>query len=267
MGLSKVTKFSLNAQNRLIEQDKWRVRVPKVVDAFASEIQEVENASYDVYTKCGVYTAHDAQLDVVGLMVGEARQGRADEVYRVAILARIQLNVGGGEPNTIINAIKQWMNPTIVDFSEPSPAYFTLFIQSSINIPNIAAIVKEISPAGVGSSVSTLPDDLIPLIVAEVRGVPAELGVQDNPLPASLDEYAISAADTLNIAAIGVQTFLSDSVLAEVYLTKSTLGIIFDGVPYEYDLGNGDTLDLKLIDANEDYTISDFGGRLAEVRT
>jgi hypothetical protein len=266
MGLSKVTNFSVNAKARLMEQDKGRLRVPELINAFASEIQEVENAMSDVYTKCGIYTANNTQLDVVGAIVGEARVGRSDEVYRIAIIARIKLNIGAGEPNTIIDAIKQWMNPTVVDFSEPYPAYFSVFIQSSINISSIASLVKEISPAGVGSTVSTMPDGLIPLIVAEVRGTPADFDIQANPLPAALDQYAVSVTDTLEISDMEAQGFLDGSILAEVYLTKVFLDINFGGTLYEYDIGNGDILDLKLINANEDYAISDFGGRLSEVR-
>jgi hypothetical protein len=266
MQLVKATKFVFNAQNRLLEQDKQREKTVKLVTSVISEVQEVENAMYDVYTNCGVYTAIGAQLDVVGLLVGEARVGRIDEVYRTAILARIKLNVGGGEPDTIIDAIKQWMNPILINFTEPAPAYFTLFIQSAVNIPNIATIVKEISPAGVGSTVSTLPAGLKPLILSEVKGEPVDFEVQATPIPSALDDYHISVADSLAIEALGIFNFSQGGVLAEVYLTKSILTIEDGGVAYEYDLGNGDELDLKLINSNEDYTVSIFGGKLAEVR-
>ena len=266
MTLNKITKFVFNAQNRLIEQDKQRLNIPKLIGALVSEIQEVENAMFDVYTDCGVYTATGEQLNVVGLLVGESRVGRSDEVYRTAILARIKLNVGAGEPDTIIDAIKQWMNPSLIDFTEPAPAYFTLFVQSAVNIPNIATIVKEISPAGVGSLVSTLPAGLKPLILSEVKGEPNDFEVQATPLPSALDGYAVSAADMLIVESMSVFNFTHGGVLAEVYLTKSNLSIEFGGAPYDYDLGDGDILDLKLIDANEDYTVSIFGGRLAEVR-
>jgi len=267
MGLTKITNLISNAQNRMLEQDKERVNTKTIISTLVSEVQKAEDAMYDVYTKCGIYTAIGAQLDVVGLLVGEARVGRDDEVYRIAILARIKLNVGAGEPNTIIDSIKQWMNPTFIDFTEPAPAYFTLFIQSSVNISNIATIVKEISPAGVGSTVTTLPSGLPLLTLSEVKGEPVDFMVQATPLPSALDSYNVSAADNLSIEALGVYSFSAGGILAEVYLTKSFLNVDFGGALYEYDLGDGSQLDLKLINSNEDYTVSIFGGRLSEVRT
>ena len=266
MELVKATKFVFNAQNRLLEQDKQREKTTKLVASIVSEVQEVENAMYDVYTNCGVYTAIGAQLDVVGLLVGETRTGRTDDIYRTAILARIKLNVGGGEPDTIIDAIKQWMNPTLINFTEPAPAYFTLFIQSAINIPNIATIVKEISPSGVGSTVSTLPAGFKPLILSEVKGEPTDFFVQATPIPSALDNYNVSAGDNLIIEALGIFNFSSGGVLAEVYLTKSTFSINDGGILYDYDLGDGSELDLKLINSTEDYSVSIFGGKLSEVR-
>lgn len=264
MGLQKITNLVDKAQDRLIEQDKQRITTLSVVDAFVDEIQTVENSIFDVYTKRGMDTAIGAQLDVIGIIVGESRVGRSDDIYRIAIKARIKLNTGSGEPNTIIDAMKQFMNTDIVDFSEPYPAYFTLFIQTNINISNIASIVREISPTGVGSSVSTLPIGLIPFTLGTVRGEPADFEVQSLPLPSALNDYAISAIDTLQIEAMQVYSFNPNAGLGTVYLTKSSL--VLDDIGTEYDIGNGDTLELKLINANEDYTTSIFGGRLATVK-
>jgi hypothetical protein len=144
MSLTKITNFVDTGEDRLNQFHKDRISVKSVLSTFIAEVQQVEDAMFDVYTNCGIFTAISAQLDVVGLIVGELRSGRADDVYRIAILARIRLNIGAGEPNTIIDAIKQLMNPTIIDFTEPYPAYFSIFIQAAINIPNIASIVKEV---------------------------------------------------------------------------------------------------------------------------
>ncbi len=262
MSLEKINIFVKNALDRLIEQDKHKNTKTGLVKSFVSEQQKIEDAMYEVYTQFGIYTAIGAQLDVIGSLVGEVRRSTNDEIYRLAILARIQLNVGAGEPDTIINAIKQWMNPTVIDFREPIPAFFSMFIQSITDVKNIATIVQEIAPAGIDSLVTTLPSNLNPLILAEVKGEPDEFIVITN----TVDNYALSNSDILSVEAISTKSFSNKALLAEVYLTKSLLSVSTGGQNYDYDIGNGDILDLILTNINEDYVVSIFGGRLSEVR-
>ena len=270
MGLEKINNFAELAIDRLLQQDKERKSSQKLVTAFVSEIQNIEDSMFDVYSYRGIYTAIGAQLDIVGKIVGETRNGKNDTSYRIAILARIKLNVSAGEPNSIIDAIKQLMSPTMISFTEPYPAFFTVFIQSSINIPNIAAIIKEISPAGVGSSVITFPSGLIPFILAEVVGLPGDFGVQATSPSGLLDdleiEYAVGDPYLLDVSSMGVIEFIEGGGLAEVYLTTSTLTVDDAGTLYDFALDDSSLLEIKLINANEDYTISTFGGRLSEVR-
>ncbi len=263
MSLIKNNNFVKQAKDRLQQNDRDFLLNTELITTFVLETQEVEDAMYDTYVKCGIYTAIGAQLDIVGLLVGELRVGRSDELYRTAILARIQLNVGAGEPDTIINAIKQWMNPSRIDFSEPYPAYFTLFIQSLINIPNIATIIKEISPAGVGSTVSVLPSNLKPLTFGTAKGTPADFTIQYNPLPAAQDEYSLGEGDYLIIEAIQSDPISSEFGFGTAYLTKYLFGLNDNS---EYDVGNGDVLQLKTINSADDYSISIFGGRFATVK-
>lgn len=263
MSLIKNNEIVEQAEDRLQQKDREQLANSNLVKCLVSEQQEVEDALYGVYTEYGIYTAIGAQLDIVGLLVGESRSGRLDDAYRTAILARIQLNVGAGEPNTIINAIKQWMNPTVVDFSEPYPAYFSLFIQSAVNIPNIATIVKEISPAGVGSTVTTLPANLKGFTFGTAKGAPADFMVQATPLPSPLDEYAVSDSDFLQIEAIQSNTNNKNIGFGTAYLTSYSLSLS-DGS--EYDVGDGDLLQLETINSTDEYSISIFGGRFATVK-
>jgi hypothetical protein len=269
MGLNKITNFVETAQRRLIQQDKERVNTNKLVGSFVSEIQEAENAMYDVYKNCGIFTAIGAQLDIIGKLVGEARQGRPDNAYRIAIIARIKLNVSAGEPDSIIDAIKQLMDTEIVDFSEPNTAYFTVFIQSLINIPNITSIVKEMSPAGVNSTISVLKPNYVPFVFTTTKGTPATFQVQPLEYPGfELYDfevvYAPGQTATLEVLAQDAVNISAGEGFATAYPTRSILTV--DNLDTEYDIGDGSVLELRTINDNENYTISNFGGRWATVK-
>jgi hypothetical protein len=82
-------------------------RFSQEIQIFADQVQEFENSVYDVATKRGVGSAEGQTLDYVGEIAGQSRPfGMTDENYRALIRWKIQLNRSGGEPNTLLDALK-----------------------------------------------------------------------------------------------------------------------------------------------------------------
>jgi hypothetical protein len=113
--------------------------VSKFVRVFADQVQLLENATADVKALRMFQYAEKAQLDEIGAIVGENRQGKTDAQYRIAILARINTNASRGEPERIIYALKQITTATDVYFKERYPAT----IQLAFAAPDIVSGLKQ----------------------------------------------------------------------------------------------------------------------------
>jgi hypothetical protein len=77
--------------------------VTKLLAAWISGIQDVENTLQQLLTMRGVDDAIGAQLEVLGRIVGAGREGHTDDVYRRRIRARIAANRSKG---TIADVIR-----------------------------------------------------------------------------------------------------------------------------------------------------------------
>jgi len=73
---------------------------------YTAEVQELEQAVWDVVRKRMAPYAEGVQLDYLGAIVGEARQGRSDDTYRVWIDARIAANSSLGRAPDVIAVLQ-----------------------------------------------------------------------------------------------------------------------------------------------------------------
>lgn len=123
-----------------------------VRDAVAED-QALEDLFWQEYTET-VDTAEGAQLDVIGRIVGQPRNGCTDPVYRMWLRARMLVNRSSGTPEDIIACISA-ITPgnAIVRVQEVFPAGIVVSLSSSVAPdPDAAsAILKAARAAGVDS--------------------------------------------------------------------------------------------------------------------
>lgn len=93
------------ANSRLPQQDKESNNIVGILNAFTRKWQELENTLWDVHAQRDVMTAKGKSLDFLGDIVGELRNYRKDEDYRLAILQKIIQNNTHGTPEEIIAII------------------------------------------------------------------------------------------------------------------------------------------------------------------
>lgn len=103
---TKETKHVETARALLIEQFKNRAVLQGFLDCLSRRVQDVENVLWDVIDKRVLDTAVDAQLDTLGLLVGEKRLERTDAEYRGAIRLRICVNRSKGRIIDVIDVAK-----------------------------------------------------------------------------------------------------------------------------------------------------------------
>lgn len=105
MGLSYKSTHVAEALGNYIQKFKGKPRLMALTTAYIEQIQDLEDAFYQLITDRTIETAVGAQLDGIGSIVGEAREGREDEDYRLAIRVRILLNLTNGTIEQVIEIL------------------------------------------------------------------------------------------------------------------------------------------------------------------
>ena len=113
-----------------------------------TEIQKIRDIAFQLLNERSVYTAVGVQLDVIGSLVGEERQGKTDEPYRDAILTRISINRADGTPPVILDILNLLSGSEVPNIFEHFPASFHAYVDRGAS-HNLAKTLKDISAAGV----------------------------------------------------------------------------------------------------------------------
>lgn len=141
--------YATIAQGRLTGQFESSPKLRALVAAMVSTLATLEATADDLKAKRWIDTAEGAQLDGCGAIVGEARQGRTDEQYRLAIKYRIFANTSQGTPSDLIKGIKFLTSPSDCQYLEMYPAGAMLFTNGALISSNIQSEIQSISPAGI----------------------------------------------------------------------------------------------------------------------
>lgn len=141
----------------LIEQFQPKERINGVVEVVVGRHQDVENNGNDLLVFRYIDSAFGATLDIIGEIVGQAREGRNDADYREAIKTRVTINTSGGIPETVIQALRFFTKATRVLYQEPYPARVQLFSNGPVLPPNLTTQMEAVCPAGVEVTVSYGP--------------------------------------------------------------------------------------------------------------
>jgi hypothetical protein len=113
-----------------------RKRKPKIIglgESFAQQVQDLENAAHAVLEGRTIDDAEGAQLDGLGALVGERRNGQTDEIYRLRIRARIQLNLSSGTGDQILSIFANLIaSGQTIRLKEYFPASFLLTVSGTV---------------------------------------------------------------------------------------------------------------------------------------
>lgn len=106
-------------------------RIVRLLKAWVSTLQGIENTLQDMLSQKNVDNAVGAQLDLLGKVVGQARGGRTDADYRRFIRAKVKVNKSNGIYDDILQVSVLVLNNvayTLKSFQN-GPATMTLLIQ------------------------------------------------------------------------------------------------------------------------------------------
>jgi hypothetical protein len=152
MALTEKLNHVAEALDNLVQQFKGSGNLALFITSWVNEVQELEGMWFDLLENRWIATAVGAQLDGLGSIVGEDRQGRPDAEYRVAIIARVGINIGSGTPEQIITYVTTVTDGANVELAEFFPAALTVRAVTTLTTAEatiIGNLLKEIKAAGV----------------------------------------------------------------------------------------------------------------------
>lgn len=128
MAIEQITDHADQAKARLSQQFIGKTKVEALVDALLAPIQDLETALWDLLTKRQLDTAEGQQLDDIGEIVGEQRNGRIDTDYRRFISARIAVNRSRGTIPELLSITESILDDGAIDtvFDNDGPATVVL---------------------------------------------------------------------------------------------------------------------------------------------
>lgn len=157
MALTQITNHADRAVARLLYQYRGKQKLEDLVRIFcAGDVQELEDAAFGLLAALVVATSSGATLDRLGAIVGQAREGRTDSVFKVWILARVKLNKSSGTIPELLE-IFQAVGPAGARFVY-TPAYPAGFELTIADVATTAADAEQLrrllglaTAGGVGS--------------------------------------------------------------------------------------------------------------------
>ena len=162
--------------------------ITNFVLSFAEQSQDLEDMFRQLLEERSLDTAVGVQLDIIGYLVDELRQGRNDEEFLKSIKLRIAINSSSGTVTDIINVTRLLLDDNTVNVIvfRSAPAQITLFIDSDEAPVDFEDTMRQVIAAGVKLDRILYPSDRLPLIFTEqgaggVEGILPEEG-SNNPL-------------------------------------------------------------------------------------
>ena len=154
MAVTLKTTHAAQALGRLLEQFKNKTDLAAWLSTYIAEIQEVENMLVSLNTERTLDSAVGVQLDGIGRIIGQARDGQTDDVYRIRIKARIALNLSSGTVEEVLTIMGLVLDGCTFWWTSRPPASYVLDVHGATTTADAveaAAIMGEASAAGVNS--------------------------------------------------------------------------------------------------------------------
>lgn len=158
--------------------------------------QTIENTMSDFLMYRSVTAAGGEQLDGIGEIIGQDRNGLDDEAYRQAIITRIFINSNAGTPESLIAATRLLTEATRVRYYEVYPGTVLLHTDGlAITLGTVAAL-DAIAPGGVKVYLTYLPYTFEAFITASEAGIPVDgLGVSEWDVTGGDTDYYLEGGE------------------------------------------------------------------------
>jgi hypothetical protein len=164
----------------LITQYKDKPNLAAVISSYLTQAQEIEDMLFDILAIIeSPWTQVGEQLDLIGRVVGQAREGRSDADYVPWLQARLLVNRSSGVSSDFFSVAALVAPAATRAYSEWFPAAFLFELHPLTDAALIAQILGEMRPAGVNGQLLYYADaaetftfadaDTVNLLTADCR--------------------------------------------------------------------------------------------------
>lgn len=160
----KITTHDVDAVARLTQKRKSGANNLILLGAITEQVQACEDAWYQLHTELELGNAIGEQLDVIGKIVGQVRNGASDADYERRLRARIATNNSEGLISDIYRVCRGVLNDSTLTLrtSKAFPAGIILRVESGELLQSTADIailfLRDTVSGGVNLQLHYLPE-------------------------------------------------------------------------------------------------------------
>lgn len=155
--ITQITTHIEDAKARLLFQYQGKANIEALLDSLGGQqIQDLENILFDISSRLDIDNSVGVQLNNIGLIVGQPRNGQDDITYRLFLKAKAGVNVSEGDVERVLSIWKIITGGTIVQVIDQYPAAVELF--SDVPVPGeleVAAFTLMQEVVGAGISITS----------------------------------------------------------------------------------------------------------------
>jgi hypothetical protein len=135
----------------LLETFKGKPRLAAVLTSYLVQIQELEDQLWVLFTERWIDSAYGLQLDGLGEIVGEKRQGSDDDEYRAFVRARVKVNRSNGKIKELVEILSLIQDGGAAQAREYYPAGIRLEAVDvlSVNARRVNRMLQQAKGAGI----------------------------------------------------------------------------------------------------------------------
>lgn len=147
-----------DGKDRLTSMFRGRTTVEGILGAYLTPVQTFENACWSILSALKLDTS-GIMLDLLGGIIGEARKGRGDSLYRKALAVRVLVNRCTGRIPEILHIIDSVLRystlPYVWSYQGGYSIGFTITLLSNDSeiLEILVEALRQVHPVGVGASV------------------------------------------------------------------------------------------------------------------
>lgn len=225
MTFTKSTTRVSDAQDLWTYQLKGKATIDALTSLFATESQAWEEVADDILLARAIDTAVGDQLDDLGLIVGQLREGRTDDRYRVWIRARIAANRSSGSPVDMYKVASLIFGQDATLLLQQLPVGHALQVEEyfAINVYDVQRILQQTSPVAVPFfywyAPETTTDDLFQLASGSAVVTGTTLGLDNGRLSGAVGYTSTEPTQTPMQELLG-----TDLVESFTWATQETAG-------------------------------------------
>ena len=230
MPITQITDHADRAVDRLHQRHRDKVNIEALLRLIVDPVQDIEDAFWGLLVDRYISTAADETLNILGRIVGQARDGLVDADYRRYIRARIAANKSKGKWSDLIIVTRLILDDATATLVMSETEHMTVLMEIT------AMTVSDDLAAIVIGFLRQTKSDVVRLLLTygahragESYTLAAKTLLTDNP-SLLLGSTTIEASDTTDFEASGSLVLATGTVSMETVTYTSKDATHFYGV-------------------------------------